>query len=41
MSDELELVLALLLLELALLLLLEPDGGLVELGSSVLLLDGR
>ena len=39
--DELELVLALLLLEQALLLLLELDGGLVGLGSSVLLLDGR
>ena len=41
MVDELELVLALLLLEQALLLLLELDGGLVGLGSSVLLLDGR
>ena len=46
MSDELEMVLALLLLELALpllelALLLELDGGLDELGSSVLLLDGR
>ena len=41
MADELELVLALLLLEQALLLLLELDGGLVGLGSSVLLLDGR
>ena len=39
--DELELVLALLPLEQALLLLLELDGGLVGLGSSVLLLDGR